>query len=135
MNWHIKLSPQFADSYTVLVTDGASLWLDGAEIDLSSITSGTQAEIDHDQIIGPVRNVDGVMHVTVVFRSPIYSPEEYNFPNEDGYAHEGDGEFWLLGGRPNLDFPTAPSVGFVFANTDPDPNAPPPLENSERLPS
>lgn len=127
MNWLIKLSPQFADSYTVLVTAGASLWVDGSEIDLSSIGPGMQAEIEHDDVLGPVKNLDGVMHVTVVFRSPKYAPSVYDFPDENGYSHEGDGEFWLQGGRPNLDFPEGPEVGFVFASTDIDPNAPPPL--------
>jgi len=102
MIWHIKLSPVFGPDYTLLVTDGASLWIDGDEFDLSSIGAGQQAEVEHNRVLGPIRNVAGVMHVTVRFDSPTTSPEEYNFPDESGYLHEGDGVFWIDGEPPDF---------------------------------
>lgn len=97
MNWKFILSPVFGPEYTVVVTDGTSLWIDGDEFDLSTLGTGKQVTVDHERILGDIKNVGGVIHATIRFDSPKSSSDVYNFPDPLGYDHTGDGIFWIDG--------------------------------------
>lgn len=88
----ITLSPIAAlESDTPPVVDGDTLTYRGEVHDLSGLPDNKEVEADLP-FVGPIKRVDGVIHLTLQYRYHIEQAEDYQSTDWADYTFDVDGE-------------------------------------------
>ena len=81
----ISFVPQRRDDALIVVKSGDVLTINGDVVDLSVVPDGADLPseaIDNDWIVGTVRRVDGVLHVSLILPHGPDAGEDVRFPND-----------------------------------------------------